>query len=104
MCFAWYPAAGMSLFCTGWTFIWLLLLPFGIMPRDEDASALGSDPTWWAMLPISVMTAMMLGLEDLATQLEDPFKFIPYGEAAHTTPLVCPVLLNTEVGMPADLN
>jgi hypothetical protein len=66
----------MSLFCSGWTFIWLLLLPFGIVP-DTAAGAAGA--TWWAMLPISVMTIMMLGLEDLACQLEDPFKFIPYG-------------------------
>ena len=73
------PAVGMSLFCTGWTFIWLLLLPFGIIP---DSTPNSSEATWWAMLPISVMTAMMLGLEDLATQLEDPFKFIPYGEVA----------------------
>jgi predicted membrane chloride channel (bestrophin family) len=72
-------ATGMSLFCTGWTFIWLLLLPFGIIP---DSTPNSSEATWWALLPISVMTAMMLGLEDLATQLEDPFKFIPYGEAA----------------------
>lgn len=78
--------AGMSLFCAGWTFIWLLLLPFGVIPDSAslrvlqglDKSTTGS--TWWAILPISVMTAMMLGLEDLATQLEDPFKFIPYGE------------------------
>jgi hypothetical protein len=76
----------MSLFCAGWTFIWLLLLPFGVIPdsvsllQGDDKVHTGS--TWWAILPISVMTAMMLGLEDLATQLEDPFKFIPYGEGA----------------------
>lgn len=72
----------MSLFCAGWTFIWLLLLPFGVIP-DSTAVLLGTtspSATWWSILPISVMTAMMLGLEDLATQLEDPFKFIPYGE------------------------
>jgi hypothetical protein len=61
---------GMSLFCTGWTYIWLLVLPFGIFP----------EASWWSMLPVSVMTAMMLGMEDLASQLEDPFKFMPYGE------------------------
>ena len=68
---------GMSLFCSGWTFIWLLLLPFGIIPDYASASP---GATWWSILPIAVMTAMMLGLEDLAAQLEDPFKFIPYGE------------------------
>lgn len=39
------------------------------------------------MLPIGVMTGMMLGLEDLAVQLEDPFKFMPYGKLAGTTQL-----------------
>lgn len=62
--------AGMSLFCRGWTYIWLLVLPFGIFP----------EASWWSMLPVSVMTVMMLGIEDLASQLEDPFKFMPYGE------------------------
>lgn len=51
-------------------YIWLLVLPFGIFP----------EASFWALLPVAVMTAMMLGLEDLACQLEDPFKFIPYGE------------------------
>jgi hypothetical protein len=37
------------------------------------------------MLPIAVMTGMMLGLEDLAVQLEDPFKFMPYGELSWWT-------------------
>jgi hypothetical protein len=35
-----------------------------------------------ALLPVTVMVTMMLGLEDLAIQMEDPFRFIPYGEAA----------------------
>jgi hypothetical protein len=37
------------------------------------------------MLPIAVMTGMMLGLEDLAVQLEDPFEFMPYGELSWWT-------------------
>jgi hypothetical protein len=32
------------------------------------------------MLPVSVMALMMLGMEDAATQMEDPFRFIPYGK------------------------
>lgn len=50
-------------------YIWLLVLPFGIFP----------EASWWALLPVSVMSAMMLGLEDLACQLEDPFRSIPIG-------------------------
>ena len=38
------------------------------------------EASWYAMLPIGVMSAMMLGLEDVAVQHEDPFRFIPYGE------------------------
>lgn len=51
-------------------FIWLLVLPFGIFP----------EASWWAMVPVSVMALMMLGLEDATAQMEDPFKFIAYGE------------------------
>ncbi len=61
--------AGPSLFSTGWTFIWLLLLPFGIFP-EADLSAL---------LPALVMSVMLLGLEDAAIQLEDPFRHFAYG-------------------------
>jgi hypothetical protein len=50
-------------------FIWLLVLPFGIFP----------EASWWALVPVSVMALMMLGLEDATAQMEDPFKFIPYG-------------------------
>ena len=46
------------------SYIWLLLLPFGFFP----------EASWWSLMPISVMAAMMLGLEDLAVQMEDPFK------------------------------
>jgi hypothetical protein len=45
------------------------VLPFGIFP----------EASWWALVPVSVMALMMLGLEDAAATMEDPFKFIPYG-------------------------
>ena len=48
----------MSLFCTGWTLIWLLLLPFGVFPEAR----------WSALLPVFAMSVMMLGLEDAAIQ------------------------------------
>src|SRR5690242_10955919 len=60
----------MSLFCTGWTYIWLLILPFGLFPEAG----------WFELFPVAIMATMMLGLEDLTIQLEDPFKYIPYGE------------------------
>jgi predicted membrane chloride channel (bestrophin family) len=65
----------MSLFCAGWTFIWLLLLPFGVFP----------EASWSALLPVFMMSCMMLGLEDAANQLEDPFRFFAYEAMAATT-------------------
>lgn len=47
------------------------------------------EASWWAMLPIGVMTGMMLGLEDLAVQLEDPFKFMPYGKRNYCALVPC---------------
>jgi hypothetical protein len=35
----------MSLFCTGFTYIWLLLLPFGVFP----------EASWSALLPVFMM-------------------------------------------------
>ncbi len=59
-------SVGMSLFCTGWTYIWLLILPFGLFPEAG----------WFELFPVAIMATMMLGLEDLTIQLEDPFKYI----------------------------
>jgi len=50
-------------------YIWLLVLPFGVFP----------EATWWGLVPVAVMATMMLGLEDLAVQMEDPFKYFAYG-------------------------
>lgn len=64
----------------------MLLCPLsrhGNLQQEEPVSscvACIQEASWWAMLPIGVMTGMMLGLEDLAVQLEDPFKFMPYGK------------------------
>lgn len=66
---------GMSLFCSGYMFIWLLLLPFGIFPEGS----------WSALLPVFMMATMMLGLEDLANQMEDPFCFFPFEAMVATT-------------------
>jgi hypothetical protein len=56
-------------FCPS-SYIWLLLLPFGIFPEGS----------WWSFVPVSVMVMMMLGLEDLAVQLEDPFQSFPHSK------------------------
>lgn len=53
--------------------VWLLLLPFGIY----DAFA----PSWnhIAMIPATVVIATMLfGIEEIGTQLEEPFTVLPY--------------------------
>lgn len=66
---------GMTLFCTGWTYVWLLLLPFGVFP----------EASWSAMLPVFCMSTMMLGLEDLSNQIEDPFRFFAYEAMVSTS-------------------
>jgi hypothetical protein len=53
----------------------LILLPFGVFP----------EASWSALLPVFAMATMMLGLEDVTNQMEDPYAFIPYEAMVATT-------------------
>ncbi|KAI8462924.1 MAG: Bestrophin, RFP-TM, chloride channel-domain-containing protein [Monoraphidium minutum] len=75
---------GLTLFSTGWTLVWLLLLPLGVFP----------EASWSALLPVFTMATMMLGLEDLANQMEEPFQFFAYEAMVSTTAKDMPRTVN----------
>lgn len=58
---------GLVLFNSGMIWIWLLLAPFGLWKRSN----------WFALFPYFFLTVLVLGCDEMASQLEDPFSHIP---------------------------
>lgn len=73
----------MTLMCTGFLQIWLLFLPCAIISVPTKAPA-GDNPVFG--LVIYFFTAiLMLGVDEVANQLEQPFPHLPLQEISETT-------------------
>ncbi|KAL4425530.1 hypothetical protein ABPG75_009546 [Micractinium tetrahymenae] len=57
----------LTLLSTGFIQIWLLLAPFGLWNTNY----------WFGLFPYFFMAVLMLGCDEVASQLEDPFSLLP---------------------------
>jgi predicted membrane chloride channel (bestrophin family) len=60
--------------------LWLLALPFSLS-RDI---VLAGFSVWYTVPCVAVIAFLLLGIEELATQLEEPFSILPMGPYADT--------------------
>ena len=77
--------------CTGFIVIWLLILPFGITRIDwvdlaQTGHGVGSFivSTWLTGFCLFLLSLMMLSVDEVANQLEDPFLSLPLFDTMKT--------------------
>ncbi|GAX81774.1 hypothetical protein CEUSTIGMA_g9202.t1 [Chlamydomonas eustigma] len=79
---------GLSLMCSGFVQIWCLLLPISLMRTDPHPYS--SWETYWSELDSSgliacaIVTVMLLGCDQIASQFEDPYEMMPLDDIVHT--------------------
>lgn len=66
----------LSLLSTGFVFTWLLFLPFGLW------EATARTVMWLTVPAMALMAALLLGCDEAASQLEDPFNLLPLEDMA----------------------
>ncbi|PSC67583.1 hypothetical protein C2E20_8740 [Micractinium conductrix] len=66
---------GLNLLCTGFLLIWLLLLPLGLWDRASG----------YAVVAYAIMAILLLGCDEMATQLENPWHLLPLDEMIDST-------------------
>jgi ion channel-forming bestrophin family protein len=74
---------GITLNCSGFLLIYVLLMPLGLITDASSRDGL-YQPTF-ALVVYFVLCVMLLGADEVATQLEQPFPFIPLVDIADTT-------------------
>lgn len=70
---------GLSLVSTGFILLWCSLLPFGLL-TDQFLG----DIDQGALIAVAVISLLLLSVDEVAAQLEDPFPFIPLEDICNT--------------------
>lgn len=68
---------GVSLVCTGFVEIWCLLLPFGLATDMVDVD-------WISVVAVAIISLLLLAVDEVANQMEDPFQLIPVDDIVYT--------------------
>ncbi|KAG1666969.1 hypothetical protein FOA52_004252 [Chlamydomonas sp. UWO 241] len=68
---------GVTLMCTGFVEIWCLLLPFGLI---VDTGHLD----WVVLIAVAVASLLLLGCDEVANQMEQPFSLMPVDDIVST--------------------
>jgi putative membrane protein len=76
--FAALPQA-LSLVSTGFILLWCALLPFGLL-TDQFVG----DIDQGALIAVAIISLLLLSVDEVASQLEDPFPFIPLEDICTT--------------------
>lgn len=63
---------GVSLMCTGFVFIWLILLPFGLINGPGGMTA-----NFSVLVIMAVASMLLLGVDEMASQMEKPYRMLP---------------------------
>lgn len=66
---------GLTTATSGFVFLWCLLLPFGLITSDTNGTIYPVD-----LIAVGIVALLLLSLDEVATQLEDPFEMMPLDE------------------------
>lgn len=66
---------GVGLCCTGFLQIWLLFLPLGLW----------NDADWFGIIAVFWLALLLLGVDEVANQMEDPFGWLPLEAIVEST-------------------
>ncbi|KAF8055483.1 hypothetical protein HT031_006742 [Scenedesmus sp. PABB004] len=81
----------LTLFCSGFLEVWLIFAAFAIIPDRSTARPAVGPAQQALMVPVFeillylLMTILMLGVDEIASQLEEPFPYMPLFDIAVTT-------------------
>lgn len=67
--------AGLALISTGFVLIWLMLIPFGVWTTES----------WFALGAMFFVALLLLSVDEIATQMENPFPLLPMDEMMDST-------------------
>jgi len=68
---------GVTLMCTGFVEIWCTLLPFGLIVDTGHND-------WITIIAVGAASLMLLGVDEVANQMEEPFNLMPVDDIINT--------------------